>query len=74
MIAKVLCEQVLSRALSCGGTFAELFYEDTRAFGMALRSGKIENAAAENRSRRRRLRERRSVGEAASYSSDAQAG
>ena len=45
MIAKILCEQVLSRALSCGGTFAELFYEDTRAFGMALRSGKIENAA-----------------------------
>ena len=45
MISMTLCEQVLSRALSRGGTFAEIFYEDTRSFGMTLRSGKIENAA-----------------------------
>ena len=45
MIAKQICEQVLSRALACGGTFAELFYEDTKTFGMTLRSGRIENAA-----------------------------
>jgi len=45
LIAKSVCEQVLSRALRGGGTFAELFYEDTESFGMTLRSGKIENAA-----------------------------
>ena len=45
MIAKQICEQVLSRALAYGGTFAELFYEDTKTFGMTLRSGRIENAA-----------------------------
>ena len=45
MIAQSVCEQVLSRALAGGGTFAELFYEDTKSFGMTLRSGKIENAA-----------------------------
>jgi len=45
LIAVSLCEQVLSRALRGGGTFAELFYEDTKSFGMTMRSGKIENAA-----------------------------
>ena len=45
MISRSLCEQVLSRALAGGGTFAELFYEDTKSFGMTMRSGKIENAA-----------------------------
>ncbi|MDO4741545.1 MAG: TldD/PmbA family protein [Eubacteriales bacterium] len=45
MISKQNCERALTRALSRGGTFAEIFYEDTRAFGMTLRSGKIENAA-----------------------------
>ena len=45
MITKAICEQVLARALSRGGTFAEIFYEDSRNFNMTLRSGKIENAA-----------------------------
>ena len=45
MIGKNTCERVLSRALSAGGTFAELFYEDTRSFNMVLRSGRIERAA-----------------------------
>lgn len=45
MISKAMCEQVLSRALSRGGTFAEIFFEDSKNFGMTLRSGKIENAA-----------------------------
>ena len=45
MINSSVCEQVLSRALSGGGTFAEIFYEDTKSFGMTLRSAKIENAA-----------------------------
>jgi len=45
MITKAICEQVLARALSRGGTFAEIFYEDSRNFSMTLRSGKIENAA-----------------------------
>ena len=45
MISMSVCEQVLARALSRGGTFAEIFYEDTRSFGMTLRSGRIENAA-----------------------------
>ena len=44
MITQSVCEQVLSRALSRGGTFAEIFYEDSRNFSMTLRSGKIENA------------------------------
>ena len=29
MITKAICEQVLARALARGGTFAELFYEDS---------------------------------------------
>ena len=45
MITKSICEQVLARALSRGGTFAELFYEDSKNFSMSLRSGRIENAA-----------------------------
>ena len=45
MLSSSLCERVLSRALAGGGTFAEIFYEDTRSFGMVLRSGRIENAA-----------------------------
>ena len=45
MISKCQCEQVLARALSRGGTFAEIFFEDSRWFTMALRSGRIEDAA-----------------------------
>lgn len=45
MIASSVCETVLAAALSRGGTFAEIFYEDSRRFAMTLRSGKIENAA-----------------------------
>ena len=45
MITQAICEQVLARALSRGGTFAEIFYEDSRNFTMTLRSGRIENAA-----------------------------
>lgn len=33
------------RALSRGGTFAEIFIEDSRNFSMSLRDGRIENAA-----------------------------
>ena len=40
-----MCEQVLARALRRGGTFAEIFYEDTRSFHMTLRSRKIERAS-----------------------------
>ena len=36
---------MLARALKSGGSFAELFYEDTKSFGASLRSGRIENAA-----------------------------
>ena len=45
MISKGQCEQVLARALSRGGTFAEIFFEDSKNFGMTLRSGRIEDAA-----------------------------
>ncbi len=45
MIDRHLCERVLARALKSGGTFAEIFYEDTTSFNMLLRSGKIEQAA-----------------------------
>ena len=45
MLDKNTCERVLTRALSGGGTFAEIFYEDTRSFQMMMRSGKIEQAA-----------------------------
>ena len=45
MISGSICQQVLARALKLGGTFAEIFYEDSRNFGMSLRDGKIENAA-----------------------------
>ena len=45
MLSSAICSRVLARALRGGGTFAEIFFEDTRAFGMTLRSGRIENAA-----------------------------
>ena len=45
MLPLSVCEQVLARALSQGGSFAEIFAEDDRNFTMQLRSGKIENAA-----------------------------
>jgi TldD protein len=45
MINKKTAEQALGRALSTGGDFAEIFFEDTRSFGLTLRSGVIENAA-----------------------------
>lgn len=45
MITQATCSLVLSRALSRGGMFAEIFFEDSRRFSMTLRSGKIENAA-----------------------------
>ncbi len=44
MISKSVCEQVLACALSRGGTFAEIFYEDSKNFSMRLRSGHIETA------------------------------
>ena len=45
MLSQAACEQVLARALRRGGSFAEIFYEDSRAFGLSLRSGRIENAS-----------------------------
>ena len=45
MLSQSVCQRVLSRALSLGGSFAELFFEDTKTFGLTLRSGVIENAA-----------------------------
>lgn len=45
MIDSSICERVLTCALSGGGTFAELFFEDTTSFQMVLRSRKIEQAA-----------------------------
>ena len=44
MLSTAICQRVLSRALSRGGTFAEIFAEDDRNFSMLLRSRKIENA------------------------------
>jgi len=45
MLTSALCSRVLARALRGGGTFAEIFYEDTRVFGLTLRAERIENAA-----------------------------
>ena len=45
VISLSICQQVLSRALRGGGSFAELFYEDTKSFGMTMRASRIENAA-----------------------------
>ena len=45
MISSSVCEHVLARALSRGGTFAEIFIEDSRNFSMSLRDSRIENAA-----------------------------
>ena len=45
MLSTAVCGRVLSRALCQGGSFAELFFEDTKSFGLTLRSGVIENAA-----------------------------
>ena len=45
MLSQALCAQVLARALRGGGTFAEIFFEDSRNYGVTLRDGKIENAA-----------------------------
>ena len=45
MLSISVCRNVLSRALSKGGSFAEIFYEDTKTFGLTLRDRVIENAA-----------------------------
>ncbi|MBP3428827.1 MAG: TldD/PmbA family protein [Clostridia bacterium] len=45
MLSMSICQEVLARALAKGGTFAEIFFEDSRNFSMMLRSGRIENAA-----------------------------
>ena len=45
MLSMSVCQEVLARALAKGGTFAEIFFEDSRNFSMMLRSGRIENAA-----------------------------
>ena len=45
MLSISVCQRVIARALSMGGSFAELFFEDTKTFGLTLRSSVIENAA-----------------------------
>ena len=45
MLSISVCRNVIARALSKGGSFAEIFYEDTKAFGLTLRDRVIENAA-----------------------------
>jgi len=45
MLSISVCQSVIARALRQGGSFAELFFEDTKSFGLTLRSGVIENAA-----------------------------
>lgn len=45
MLTSSVAGQVLSRALSCGGTFAEIFYEDTTEWSAVLSANRIENAA-----------------------------
>ena len=45
MLTKSMSEQVLARALSCGGSFAEIFYEDTTEWSAVLSANRIENAA-----------------------------
>ena len=45
MLTSSIAGQVLSRALAGGGTFAEIFYEDTTEWSAVLNANKIENAA-----------------------------
>ena len=45
MLSASICQSMLARALAMGGSFAELFFEDTKAFSLSLRDGMIENAA-----------------------------
>jgi len=45
MLSMSVCQRVLDCALRQGGSFAEIFYEDTRTFGLTMRSSVIENAA-----------------------------
>ena len=45
MLTQSIAGQVLSRALSLGGTFAEIFYEDTTEWSAVLSANRIENAA-----------------------------
>ena len=45
MLSSSVCQSVLARALAMGGSFAELFFEDTKSFGLSLRDSIIENAA-----------------------------
>ena len=45
MINKKTAEQALGRALSTGGDFAEIFFEDTRKNQMGMIDGKIDIAA-----------------------------
>ncbi len=46
MASKVALERALSVALTTGGDFAEIFWEDTRKTRMNLIDGKIENCGA----------------------------
>ena len=46
MASKVALERALSVALTTGGDFAEIFWEDTRKTRMNLIDGKIENCVA----------------------------
>ena len=45
MLTSSIAGQVLSRALSQGGSFAEIFYEDTTEWSAVLSANRIENAA-----------------------------
>ena len=44
MINKKTAEQALGRALSTGGDFAEIFYEDTRRSTLGMIDGKVDTA------------------------------
>ncbi len=43
MLSQELAFDVISQALSTGGDFAEIFYEDTLSNALSMRSNKIEN-------------------------------
>ena len=46
MLKKGACERALEKAISSGGDFAEIFYEDTRRSRLSQTDDKVDTATA----------------------------
>ena len=53
MLDQKIAQEVIDCALSTGGDFAEIFYEDRLNNGVMMRSGKVESINSGRRGRSR---------------------